>query len=74
LALGAVPLSIGGLFVLATQEVLMGRVTSLRKKRLQHKLDREVHKAKRAVQRRRNPKPVKRGQEDVADRAIVSYR
>jgi len=52
----------------------MGRVTSLRKKRLQHKLDREVHKAKRAIQRRRNPKPVKRGQEDVADRAIVSYR
>lgn len=36
----------------------MSRVTSLRKKRLQHKLDREVHKLKRHIQRRRNPKPV----------------
>lgn len=39
----------------------MSRVTALRKKRLQHKLDREVHKRKRAIQRRRNPKPKGKG-------------
>jgi len=38
----------------------MSRVTSLKRKAIQHKLDREIHKAKRAIQRRRNPKPVKK--------------
>ena len=38
----------------------MGRVTHLKKKALQHKRDTEVHKAKRALKRRRNPKPVKK--------------
>lgn len=43
----------------------MSRVTNLRKKALQHKLDREVHKAKRAIQRRRNPKPVAKERTDA---------
>lgn len=38
----------------------MSRVTNLRKKRLQHKLDRERSKANHALKRRRNPAPVKK--------------
>lgn len=36
----------------------MSRVTSLRKKRLQHKLDREKSKANHACKRARNSRPI----------------
>ena len=40
----------------------MSRVTNLRKKRLQHKRDRETSKANHALKRRRHPRPEKRAE------------
>lgn len=36
----------------------MSRVSNIRKKRLQHKLDRETSKRNHSLKRRRNPQPV----------------
>lgn len=48
----------------------MSRVTNIRKKRLQHLSDRAIHKAKRALQRRRHPKPVKKTRIALVDQLL----
>lgn len=52
----------------------MSRVTNLRKKRLQHKLDRERHKEKSALKRRRHPKPVSKSEDNMTPKRQAARR